>query len=673
MSGKLSRKERAQLQKAQQAEPVTAASQKAQPKRKTPPATARSPLIRNLNYILIALATVVYFNSLFNEYALDDYSLILENNQTKQGASAFFDIFRSTYREGYLAGDNSLYRPLSKAMFAIEYGWTQGPGISHFMNVVLFVLSVVLLFKMLRLYLRDQVLLPFIATVLFAVHPIHTEVVANIKGRDDILCFLLFVVTAIYAYRYSISRAQKHLMLTGAAFLLCLLSKESAVTFLAVIPLLFYFFTDAKTELVKPLALPLIGATTLFFIMRFFVLGGAGSNYVPVVDNYIIGIDGFITQRATAIAIAGVYLVKLFVPYELVSDASVPEFQVYTVTDWQFLMSFAVFAVAAVFAIMKFRSRHIVSFSILYFFITFSVVSNIPFILGTNYGERLLYTPSLGICLLVAYILVKFIQREETIAGSVRALFSQHTKALAITGVIAAVFTVQAVIRNAEWRNNETLWSTDLQKSPNSSKLHFFYGNHLTHTDTLALYKGEEKQWRIDTGTAHFRRSMELAPYYSAPVQKLAEMYLEKGQFDSSEYYYRKALELTPNSAMFRNNYGRMLFNAKRYYEAKVQFELAISFNVGYADAYNNLAGTYGTLASGYVMKAQQDPSRANEYTQKATELFTISLSHSLNAIKYNPNFVPAYRTTAMTYQNLGNQMKAQEYTNLANQLSQRR
>ena len=111
-------------------------------------------LVRGLNLFLIILAGAVYFNSLFNTYALDDYSLILENEQTKQGYRAVGDIFKSAYRAGYMSGDNSLYRPLSKAMFAVEWSMTQGPGINHFMNLVLFTLSVVLLFKMLRLYMK---------------------------------------------------------------------------------------------------------------------------------------------------------------------------------------------------------------------------------------------------------------------------------------------------------------------------------------------------------------------------------------------------------------------------------------------------------------------------------------------------------------------------------------
>lgn len=668
MSGKLSRKERAQLQKAKQ--PVDASIP--QPKKKPVNVTRSNSLVRNLNYVLIALAAVIYFNTLFNEYALDDYSLILENTQTQQGTSAFFKIFGSSYREGYMSGDNTLYRPLSKAMFAVEWSISpQGPGLNHFVNVLLFTLSVVLLFRMLRLYMKGQLLIPFITAAIFAAHPIHTEVVANIKGRDDILCFLLFVVTALYVHRYTVSGLTKHLAYAGISFFFCFLSKESAITFVAVIPLLLYFFTDADRKTYINTGGMLLGVTALFLLIRYAVLSGGGISPVPVVDNYIAGIDSFITQRTTAIAIAGIYLMKLFVPYSLVCDASVAQIPVYGPGDWQFLVPFVIFLGAFVFAVMKFKTKHPVAFGILYFFVTFSMVSNIPFILGTNYGERLLYAPSLGICFILAFAISKLFRSEEGITSSSESFFPSNRNALMVTSVLVLIYSVLTFNRNPEWRDNYTLYATDLQKSPNSCKLHFYFANHITQKENLALYPegSVERTKIIDTAIVEFKQAIALYPAYTDPMQKLAEMLFEKKQYDSAEYYYRKAIHLFPSNAVYRNNFGRMLFTQGRMIEAKYQFEMAVKFNPNYSTAYNNLAGVYGTMASKFVTRAQNDPAHAEEHAAKARELFTQSVNMSLRAIATDPNNLDAYNTTAMTYQFMGDQVNAQKYSQMAQQL----
>lgn len=674
MSGKLTRKERAELQR-QQHKAAAPAETVAAPKKKTVPVKTTlkdNALVRRLNIILLILAVGVYCNTLVNEYALDDYGLILENEQTKEGTSAVFKILGSSYRQGTVAGDNTLYRPLSKVMFAIEWSLSpDSPVLGHFMNIALFALSIVLLFRMLRRYMKENIIVPFVAAALFAVHPIHTEVVANIKGRDDILCFLFFVVTALYVHRYTLRQEIKYLIFAGVSFMLCMLSKESAITFVVIIPLMLYFFTESSRDTYIKITTVVGGVAVLFLLIRAVVLSGGGISPVPYIDNYIVGIDGFVGQRATAITIAGLYLVKLVVPFGLVCDASVAQMPEYGLGSWQFLLSLAVFLGAGIFALMKFRSKHPVSFGILYFLITFSIVSNIPFLLGTNYGERLLYAPSLGICIIAAWLLHRLLFSEENATGSVGEFFRSQQKVVAVLGMIVVAYSVVAVMRNPVWKNNETLYGTDMQISEKSCKLHYFYGNHMTQKDSLTLLVKGSDEWnrRVDTGIVELRNSIALCPGYSDAIQKLADVYLEKQQYDSAEHYYRMAIRVNPTSSITRNNFGSMLFERKRYAEAQFQFERAIQFNGMYAEAYNNLAGCIGTQGAAFVNKGNVYPWRKEEYYQKAMEYYQKSVNYSLLAISADPNFIKGYETTAMTYQNMGNQVEAKKYSDAAQQL----
>lgn len=675
MSEKLSKKERARLQSEQHKTGQTPENPAPRAKRVTPPSRSikDSSLIRKLNIILIVLAAGVYFNSLFNEYALDDYGLILENAQTKRGTEALGDIFTSAYRTGTINGDNSLYRPLSKMMFAAEWEIANGaPWLGHFMNVALFTLSVVLLFRMLRRYMKENITVPFITTLLFAVHPIHTEVIANIKGRDDILCFLFFVCTALYVHRFVLQRKTQHLLLAGVMFFLSLISKESAITFLAVIPLMLYFFTDADKDVYKKVSITIGVVGILFLGIRALVLKGTGTFSAPEVDNYIAGIDGFFAQRATAITITGIYLLKLFVPYSLVSDASWPQIPVYGFSSWEFLLSLAVLLGMLVFAVLKFSNKHPVSFGILYFFATFSIVSNIPFLIGTNYAERLLYTPSLGIFIAVAWVAYRLLGNAQESPDRLGEYFSSQKKVLSVLAVPVFIYAGIAVMRNPVWKDNDTLYSTDVLISENSAKTHFFYGNHLTMNDSLTAHAKDTAEWtrRVNTGITEFRKAIELNPEYAEATQRLGEMFFHTKQYDSSEVYYRKAIALTPGMATYHNNFGRMLFSIGRYDEAQTEFLEAIKLNPYYATAFNNLAGCYGMKGSEYVLKMQSDTLHAEEHKQKAIELYQLSITTSLKAITNDPLFITAYETTAQTYRNLGDAANAQNYALKAQQLS---
>jgi Tfp pilus assembly protein PilF len=675
MSAKLTRKERAELQR-QQHKAATSSNEitpLAKKKTATPKIVLKeTTLIKRLNLILIILAVGVYCNSLVNDYALDDYGVILENQQTKEGTSAIFKILSSGYRAGTVGGDNALYRPLSKVMFAIEWSLSErNAGLSHFVNVSLFVLSIVLLFRMLRRYMKENIIVPFVAAALFAVHPIHTEVVANIKGRDDILCFLFFVVTALYVHRYTVKHKTKYLIGAGISFMLCMLSKESAITFVAVIPLMLYYFTDSSRETYIRVTGVVAGIAVIFLLMRMAALSGGGISPVPYIDNYIVGIDSFVGQRATAVAIGGLYLVKLIVPYGLVCDASVAQMPVYGLGSWQFLVSLLVFIAAAGFAFMKFKSKHPVSFAIFYFFITFSIVSNIPFLLGTNYGERLMYAPSLAMCIIAAWMLNRFLNAEENSSGTLGDFMKSQQKTVIALGVIVVAYSAVSIMRNPVWHDNETLYGNDMQISDKSCKLRYFYGNHMTQSDSLDILVKGSPEWnhRIDTGIVELRNSIALCPIYSDALQKLADVFVEKQQYDSAEFYYRRAIRVNPTSAIARNNFGSMLFSQQRYFEAQYQFESAIRFNRQYADAYNNLAGCIGTQGAAFVNKGNAYPWKKQELFAKAMDYYQQSVNYSLLAIACDPNYIKGYETTAMTYQNMGNQVEAQKYSAAAQQL----
>jgi hypothetical protein len=107
--------------------------------------------------MLAAISLIVFANTLGNDYALDDFTVIKNNTIVTKGISAIPQIFTTPYRRGWFVSDNDFYRPLSLAMFAVEYQLSGGsPTAGHMVNILLFAGCVILLFLFLMSYLIEK-------------------------------------------------------------------------------------------------------------------------------------------------------------------------------------------------------------------------------------------------------------------------------------------------------------------------------------------------------------------------------------------------------------------------------------------------------------------------------------------------------------------------------------
>ena len=192
--------------------------------------------------ILSILCIIIYGNTLWNDYVLDDILVLSNNTLVTQGIKAIPKLFATTHMYGYLNIANDLYRPLPLVMFAIEYQFFgPNPAIGHFFNIVVFIGCVCLFFKFVCVFLPDtNKVVALVAALFFAVHPIHTEVVANIKSRDELLCFLFSFAALLQFIKYQQGNGLGNLLLGGLWLFLALLAKETAITMIGVIALLFF-------------------------------------------------------------------------------------------------------------------------------------------------------------------------------------------------------------------------------------------------------------------------------------------------------------------------------------------------------------------------------------------------------------------------------------------------
>jgi tetratricopeptide (TPR) repeat protein len=208
-------------------------------KKENPPVSAKGKNSFRWNYCLIAFALpfILYALSIKNDYNLDDDLVTQNQHLTSQGISAIPEIFTSNYYSDNM-GYSYEYRPVVLTSFAIEHQlFGDNPYVSHFINVLLYSFLCFLLYRCLRRFFKNtNYLFPLIITLLFAFHPLHTEVVCSIKNRDELFSMIFGLFAFRYAMLFADKKSLKDLFLMAVLFVLGMLSKKSVLIFGAVIP-----------------------------------------------------------------------------------------------------------------------------------------------------------------------------------------------------------------------------------------------------------------------------------------------------------------------------------------------------------------------------------------------------------------------------------------------------
>lgn len=193
--------------------------------------------IKKLKWILFGAAFIIFINSLGNNYNMDDELVTRNHKLTSQGLSGLSEIFTSPYYSddmGYSYG----YRPIVHLSFALEHDlFGESPGVGHFINVLLFALSGIYLFRLFNLLFGEKnYLYSFLACMLFIIHPIHTEVVDSLKNRDEILAVLFSLISSIQLIKFVTNKSFSNLFWTVVTFLLAILSKKSMYPMIIIVP-----------------------------------------------------------------------------------------------------------------------------------------------------------------------------------------------------------------------------------------------------------------------------------------------------------------------------------------------------------------------------------------------------------------------------------------------------
>jgi len=715
-----------------------------------------------IKYLVIFVLTfILYGNTLFHEYALDDALAITENEYTLSGFEGIDDLFTHEFFSGFFDKKNKSlvaggrYRPLSMVTFAIEWQIIMGSPydgiakvslekrmnrnanpdfilpsqklmkdlsktlqtnnrnlrkkqqesiigkanifqdnekrivlsnlrkmhskrklllfISHFLNVLLYAITALVLFILLEFLLPAYnsdiwyLSVPFVAVLIFIVHPIHTEVVANIKGRDEILSLLGALSAALFSLKYFQNKKKSYLILSFVFFLIALFSKEVAITFLAIIPLIIYFFREksgAKNTILS--IIPIVAASLIYFYIRNQVIGGLSfETGTELMNNSFFGMT--VSEKfATVFYTLLLYLRLLIIPHPLTYDYYPYHIPILTWSNIWSIISLIVYLFLGIYALLGLKKKRLISFGILFFLITLSPMSNILFPIGVFMNERFVYTASIGIILILAY----FISNK---------LPTQIRKPIVLQYVLFAilvVYSVKTISRNIVWENDFTLFTNDVKTSENSAKSNTAAGGILIEEATKPGNENLKKGY-LERAIKYLRKAIEIHPTYNDAILLMGNAQWEYYEsLDSTIKYYEKILERAPLYDIIYTNLFETRINAVFEEENRAGENLKIlhklesynpnNFNINYL-----LGRIYGRYAN--------DLEKSKEYLEKAatinpknitvfkdlgvvygiTKDFEKSASVLLKATELDPNDPVLKMNLIMTYANLNEMQKA--------------
>lgn len=516
---------------------------------------------------LMAFSFALYAIGINYGYVLDDELIITKNTYVQEGFAGLRKIFAADSFMGYFKEQKFLleggrYRPLSLATFAIEAG-ILGPGhttVSHAINIILYGLTGILLYRILlglfpigeggRWYFS----LPFIAASVFVFQPLHVECVANIKGRDEIIA-LLGGLGALWAtLKYFDTNKSGWLWTSALLLLLGMLSKENTITFLAAIPLTVASFTPVSRNRAISAALPLLFSVFVFILIRYQALGymlNHGKTGTDLMNEPFLGMS-FAEKSATIFLTLGWYVKLLFVPYPLTIDYYPYHVPKVTWTEWKSLLSLAGYIGMTYWAVKNLKKHTIPAYSILYFLLTLSIVSNIFVSVGTFMNERFLYMPSVALSLLAGWFFARKLpewlkERQD----------SAYPLGMILVAGILGMYSYVVVKRIPDWQDGLTINAAAVKVSPNSCRSHTFYVTGLYDNKYKLTKDKAEKEMLVDTMEYHIKEALRINPNYSAALIMKSAVAAARfdldHQLDKLFHQFEAVLEKIPYNNNFRS------------------------------------------------------------------------------------------------------------------------
>ena len=398
----------------------------------------------------------------------------------------------------------------------LYYAAYSNSGISHVINVFLYGLLILLLFRLLSVIFpviqsKWYLSLAFVSTLLFVLHPIHVEAVANVKGRDEILALTGALATMFFTLKYIATEKPINLVLSGIIFLFGLLAKEHVLTFIALIPLTTYFFTKSSFRKNAISIAPLAVASLIFLYMRNEAIGGdnmfnlsAGGVSTDLMNNPFAEMS-WAEALATKFYTLGLYVKLLLVPHPLTHDYYPYHIPIMNWGNISSILSFLLYAGMGVFAVLGLQKKSIPAYGIFFFLIPLFAVSNLVVPVGTFMNDRFVFFSSVGFCIILGYLISRKLPSPVINLG--------------LLGILVLGYFAKTITRTADWKDGYTLNVSAIQNSPNSARANLFMGTALFKKFAQRETDTEKKKAILYEVKSYVDRSLEIYPISVSSTQ----------------------------------------------------------------------------------------------------------------------------------------------------------
>lgn len=644
-------------------------------------------------YIIVALVSfAVYANSLRNEFVFDDESVV-------QGDPAIMDISNIpkffSGEQGFHKVIGAYYRPVVSSSYAIDYAiWKFDPYGFHLTNVLMHVLNSLLLFALLRLMFassqskyKDYAIL--IGTLLFALHPIHTEVAAWVSGRTDGLACTFFFAAFIYYLKYSKENKAAFFALTLVMYALALFSKEMAITFPAVIILydLVVNKINVKEELKNkaPIYGSLILISILFYILRASIL----STVTPRMTYFYFYDKDFAVTLFTMLQTIPVYFRLSIAPYGMMYHYSGYLPYVSSLFAPYVLMAIGLMGVLGYAAYYFFKRMPYVSFAIILFFVTLLPVMNI--VPTMNYmADRFLYIPSMFLSIIAASVIIKYYTEKNA------------NIILGISAVVLIAYGYMTINRNADWKTNDSLFLSAGDKP--GTVVYVNLGN-------IYANKGD-----YDIADSYYRKSLDIRMEQVVANTNVGKVFMIKNNFDSAYFYMHRSymydtlspepmhalatlyarFNKLPEAISWLDKIHKIVPNYMNSQEMLKQLQIELNANISGIQtdstalskkpdtkimqletiSYNSYQQRqYGKAIEELNELIKLNPARSSAYYNNIgmcyldQQKYTEAIESFNQAVKADPKFSTAYNNIGQCYEKMGDNLKAVEFYKRASEV----
>lgn len=606
-------------------------------------------------YIIAILSLLININTISNEYALDDEMVIKKNMFVQKGFAGIGEILSNdAYRSyfNYEGADNTnlsggRFRPLSIVSFAVEqsiFGKTLGnqyleerdrllsmeqttnnvndietqralvkkidkeidaqtlklAPIRHIFQIVYYALCCLLLYWFTSLVGPNNKWLPFLAALFFVVHPIHTEVVANLKSRDEIFSLSFILLTSIFYIQYFQQHKKKFAWLALLFYVLAFLSKEYAFVLVILIPL--YYYLTQKTSVVNMLKanwfLGFTLASIILFGIRFIITNSTKTEITDVLNNpYLYAQPNEVLPSKIVTWLK--YLQLLFFPTKLSSDYSYNTFPYVSFAHATVLISILIWLSIAVYTVYAIIKRKFIAFGLAGFLLFFLMINNLFFDIGATMGERLIFHSSAAFCAIIAWVITKFLNDKSSRIA--------QASVVVFVSIIIVAGSYKIWQRNSDWKNDFTLFTKDVTTNTASAMLNSNAGTQYFQK-ALLPYDGKVMTTQdsiaakplLQTSLQYTAASIKIYPKLINSHINIALTYWYLNQFDSAVTHWKIAAQLFNGRNQALSKHATILLNKglsfgaqKNYTEAIKMMQPASEIDPYNPSIWNNLGGAY--------------------------------------------------------------------------------